>query len=171
MQSAWTRLGPAHWSALTHKHVSVHAHNGHELRGLVLTVDPVSASLVLVDLKGPGEVRMVLGHAVKQVQVLDQDPDLDQDQRTRLETLFRDSVPAVDQDPDLDLEQTRTRLLDWFRLNHAPVQEQGVELQVAGVVTVTPPYTHLDCVGLNQVVLDRVQRLVQTCPRPGLDQD
>ncbi|KAJ0032903.1 hypothetical protein NQD34_000010 [Periophthalmus magnuspinnatus] len=164
MQGAWCGLGPAHWSALTHKRVAVHAHNGHELRGFVVTVDPVSASLVLVDF-GSGEVQVVLGHAVKDVQILDQ--DLDPDLKTRLETLFRDPGPS--EDSSLDLDRTRTRLLEWIRLNRVPVETRGAGLAVAGgVVTVNPPFRVQDCVGLNQVVLDRIQRLIQNQSR---DQD
>ncbi|XP_072315827.1 gem-associated protein 6 [Eucyclogobius newberryi] len=163
MQSEWRRLGPAHWRALTHKRAVVHARNGDELRGFIVTVDPVSASLVLLDLDG-SEVQMVLGHAVKQVQILDQ--NLDSAQKTRLE-LFRDPDPG--QDWSLDLDRTRTRLLDWIRLNRIPVETEGAGIVVAGgVVTVNPPFRVLDCVGQNQVVLDRVQRLIQNQPK---DQD
>ncbi|KAJ0051207.1 hypothetical protein NL108_015949 [Boleophthalmus pectinirostris] len=166
MESAWCRLGPARWSALTHKRVAVHADNGHELRGLVVTVDPVSASLVLVDFSS-SEVQVVLGHAVKEVQILDQ--NLDPDLKTRLETLFRD--PGPDQDRSLDLDRIRTRLLDWIRLNRIPAEPRGAGLEVAGgVVTVNPPFRVQDCVGLNQVVLDRVQRLIQNQP-PDQDRD
>lgn len=166
MQSEWRRLGPAHWSALTHKRVVVHADNGHELRGFVVTVDPVSASLVLLDLEGPAEVRLVLGHAVKQVQVLDPDPS--PDQKKRLDSLFME--PDAGLDPDLDLDRTRDQLQDWLRLNLVPVETQGAELKVAGVVTVTAPYRDQDCVSPNQTVLDRVQRLIRNQPRV-LDQD
>ncbi|KAK7930315.1 hypothetical protein WMY93_006710 [Mugilogobius chulae] len=172
MQTDWSSLGPAHWSALTHKHVSVRADNGHELRGHVVTVDPVSASLVLLD-SGGSKVHVVLGHSVKQVQIQDQDQDQDPEQKTRLETLFTDSDPAQNQ--SLDLDRARTRLLDWIHLNRVPVEVQGAGLVVAGgVVTVNPPFRAKDCVGLNQVVLDRVQRLIRNQPRDpdqDLDQD
>lgn len=159
MDTEWTSLGPAHWSTRTHKSVTVTVDNGHELRGLVVTVDPVSASLVLLD---GAEVRLVLGHAVKEVQVLDS--ELDPDQSHHLEMLFRENYSAVDR--NLDLNQTRTRLLDWIRLNRVPVEMKGAGLSVAGgVVTVNPPFRVQDCVGLNQVVLDRVQRLIQSQPQ------
>lgn len=160
MESAWSSLGPAHWSALTHKRVAVLADNGQEHRGLVVTVDPVTASVVLLD---QAEVRLVLGHAVKKVEILDQDSD--PEQLRRLETLFRESQSTA-MDPGLDLDQTRARLLDWIRLNHVPVETQGAGLAVAGgVVTVKPPFRPEDCVGLNQVVLDRVQRLIRNWDR------
>uniref|UniRef100_A0A8C6S631 AD domain-containing protein n=1 Tax=Neogobius melanostomus TaxID=47308 RepID=A0A8C6S631_9GOBI len=161
MACAWSLLGPAHWSALTHKRVAVQTENGRELTGLVVTVDPVTASLVLLD---EAEVQVVLGHAVKQVQILDQDPD--PEQIHHMEALFNNNSAV---DPEQDLDRTRKRLLDWIRLNLVPVETQGAGLVVAGgVVTVNPPFRDQDCVGLNQVVLDRVQRLIRNQPQ---DQD
>uniref|UniRef100_A0A3B3Z932 AD domain-containing protein n=1 Tax=Periophthalmus magnuspinnatus TaxID=409849 RepID=A0A3B3Z932_9GOBI len=138
MQGAWCGLGPAHWSALTHKRVAVHAHNGHELLPasiLLLLCPPVSSCVPLHPTAGPDSCLCA----------------------------------GPSEDSSLDLDRTRTRLLEWIRLNRVPVETRGAGLAVAGgVVTVNPPFRVQDCVGLNQVVLDRIQRLIQNQSR---DQD
>ncbi|KAM9363233.1 gem-associated protein 6 [Symphorus nematophorus] len=171
---AWSLLGPLQWSRYVNKQVAVKAgkheeEEEEEHRGWLLTVDPVSASLVLVDFRdgGRASVQVVMGHAVDRVQVLQ---EADQETVERLRNSF---LPSGNPGPDLDPEQLRTRRGDirsWLEKNRIPVQEDGDQLRVAGgVLTIRAPYRPEDCWSQNQIILDRIQRLLnqnQSDPEP-----
>lgn len=96
-----------------------------------------------------------MGHAVKEVQVL-QEPD--EKTLNRLQTSF---VPV--RSCSLDSEELRRRrasLKDWIQKNLIPVEEEGEELKVAGVLLIRAPYTPDDCCSSNQIILDRIQKLI-----------
>ncbi|XP_053713766.1 gem-associated protein 6 [Synchiropus splendidus] len=158
MQDGWTQLGPLKWNRYVNRHVTVRTVKDDGLRGWLVTVDPVTSSLVLVNFEegcGP-HVQVVMGHAVQQVEVLQEaDPEMS----ARLQSLFR--PPEV---TGLDPEERRRRceqVRSWLEANRIPVEEEGEELRVAGVLTLVAPYRPEDCRSTNQIILDRVQRLLQ----------
>ncbi|XP_070841166.1 gem-associated protein 6 [Chaetodon trifascialis] len=157
MQSGWPLLGPLQWIRYVNKQVMVKA-GKEEHRGWLLTVDPVSASLVLVNFReeGGASVQVVMGHAVEEVQVLQ---EADEKTTERLQTSF---LPA--RTARLDLEELRRRkegVRRWLEKNRVPVSEEGDDLRVAGVLTITAPYRPEDCLSANQIILDRIQKLIQ----------
>ncbi|GAA6234532.1 gem-associated protein 6 [Lates japonicus] len=165
MQCGWPLLGPLQWIRYVNKQVTVKAGKDEEHRGWLLTVDPVSASLVLVDFREDGgtSVQVVMGHAVEEVQVLQ---EADEETADRLRTSFM-SLRTCSLDPE-ELRMRRRGVRSWLEKNRVPVEEEGDELRVAGVLTIRAPYGPEDCFSSNQTVLDRVQRLIQTKPdRPG----
>ncbi|KAA8578111.1 hypothetical protein FQN60_008551, partial [Etheostoma spectabile] len=102
-----------------------------------------------------------MGHAVQEVQVLQ---EADQETTDRLQTSF---LPASAR--PLAPEQRHRRRASvrrWLEQNRVPVQEDGEDLLVAGALTITAPYGPEDCCSSNQIILDRVQRLIQSQP-PG----
>ncbi|XP_035855897.1 gem-associated protein 6 isoform X2 [Sander lucioperca] len=166
MQCGWSLLGPLQWIRYVNKQVKVKAGKDEEHRGWLLTVDPVSASLVLVNFLdqddvggGRASVQVVMGHAVQEVQVLQ---EADQETTERLQSSFlppRSRPLAPEQ-----LHQRRAGVRRWLEQNRVPVQEDGEELLVAGALTITAPYGPEDCCSSNQIILDRVQRLIQSQP-------
>ncbi|XP_047433712.1 gem-associated protein 6 [Mugil cephalus] len=158
----WTLLGPLQWLRYVHKQVKVKTGLDEELRGWLLTVDPVSASMVLVTFKEDGaSVRVVMGHAVEEVEVLQ---EADEETAERLRTAF---LPQ--NSPSLDPDEVRTKrgtVLRWLQQNRVPVEEDGDELRVAGVLTITAPFRPEDCCSSNQIILDRIQKLIQIQPLP-----
>ncbi|XP_078100989.1 gem-associated protein 6 [Sander vitreus] len=163
MQCGWSLLGPLQWIRYVNKQVKVKAGKDEEHRGWLLTVDPVSASLVLVNFQdqevggGRASVQVVMGHAVQEVQVLQ---EADQETMERLQSSFlppRSRPLSPEQ-----LRQRRAGVRRWLEQNRVPVQEDGEELLVAGVLTITAPYGPEDCCSSNQIILDRVQRLIQS---------
>lgn len=173
MQCGWSVLGPLQWSSFVNKQVTVKAgKDEEEHRGWLLTVDPVTASLVLVDFRdgGRASVQVVMGHAVDRVQVLQ---EADQETIERLQTFFLSpGTPG----PDLDREQLRTRrggVRSWLEKNRIPVQEDRDQLKVAGgVLTIRAPYRPEDCWSQNQIILDRIQRLlIQIQSNPDQNRD
>uniref|UniRef100_UPI0037E89322 gem-associated protein 6 n=1 Tax=Semicossyphus pulcher TaxID=241346 RepID=UPI0037E89322 len=163
MQCGWPLLGPLEWIRYVNKQVKVKAGNDEEHSGWLLTVDPVSASLVLVNFRGEegASVQVVMGHAVEEVQVLQ---EADKETTERLQTSFLPPVTCR-LDPE---EQTvrRGQVRSWLEKNRVPVEEEEAELKVAGVLTITAPYRSEDCCSSNQIILDRIQKLIQNQPDP-----
>ncbi|XP_032804342.1 gem-associated protein 6 isoform X2 [Petromyzon marinus] len=163
---AWSELSPLRWQELLHRHVRVCADEGVQREGWVYTVDPVSASIMLVTQPSPGSPELtlctVMGHAVRSV-VETRAPGGDAAATSECPSmLFR---PAARHRPSLGAEEVASRrqaLLVWLRRNHVPVEERGDELLVAGgVLSVAPPYGPDDCSSANEIILERVRRLVQ----------
>lgn len=120
-------------------------------------------SVVLVDFREDGvSVSVVMGHAVKDVEVL-QDPDSETTER--LQSFFLPlKTPVLDPE---ELRLRRTRVRQWLEKNRLPVDEDRDELRVAGVLTIMAPYRPEDCCSSNQIILDRIQKLLQVHPETG----
>ncbi|XP_024124100.1 gem-associated protein 6 [Oryzias melastigma] len=157
MQREWRACGPRLWLSHVDKQVKVKTRR-QEHRGRLLSVDPVSASLVLVNLvEGGAAVCVVMGHAVEEVELLQ---EAGGEMTAQLWALFEPSPSS-----SLDSTQTRRRraaVCSWLRKNRVPVEEAGEEVRVAGALTIVAPYRPEDCSSSNQVILDRVQRLLRT---------
>ncbi|XP_054479288.1 gem-associated protein 6 [Anoplopoma fimbria] len=158
MQCDWPLLGPLQWMRYVNRQVKVKAGKDEERRGWLLTVDPVSASLVLVNFReeGRASVQVVMGHAVQEVEILQ---EADEETTERLRTSF---LPPETRslDPE-ELRRRRGGVRRWLEKNRFPVEEEGDELKVAGVLTITAPYGPEDCCSSNQIILDRIQKLIQ----------
>ncbi|XP_071328358.1 gem-associated protein 6 [Trachinotus anak] len=161
MQCGWSLLDPLQWIHYVNKQVKVMAGKDEEHCGWLLTVDPVSASLVLVDFREDGgtSVQVVMGHAVENVRVLQ---EADEEISDRLRTSF---LPprTCSLNPE-ELRRRREDIQSWLEKNRVPVEEEGDELRVAGVLTIRAPYRPQDCCSSNQIILDRIQKLIQFQP-------
>uniref|UniRef100_UPI00358FE608 gem-associated protein 6 n=1 Tax=Myxine glutinosa TaxID=7769 RepID=UPI00358FE608 len=163
--SVWMASSPSSWQNLLHKELEVLTDEGHVYRGWLYTVDPVSASLVLVRFEGDDvalpEVQVVMGHAVKNVKTLD--APLDNAETTELEirlrNLFLPTEPKP-QDPAV-LKKHRRSLKTWLERHHIPVEEEEESLFVAGALVLHPPYRPCDCSSTNEIVLQRVQEFIR----------
>ncbi|NXT79842.1 GEMI6 protein, partial [Zapornia atra] len=157
----WQRKSPVDWEAYVNKLVKVAGIEKHEYEGWVLTVDPVSASIILATFLENEKVSIsvVLGHAVQEVEILKEGDD---EMKRRLSGIFapEDSKPYSPE----ELERRKNDLKTWLETNHIPVTEQGESgrtLCVAGVLTIDPPYGPEDCSSSNEIILSRVQGLIQ----------
>lgn len=156
----WTKRGPLEWHDYTYKEVRVTA-SEKDYRGWVLTTDPVSANIVLVNFLEDGSMSVtgIMGHAVQTVETVSEG---DQGVREKLMHLFASGeCQAFSLE---DLEKRRNSLRKWLEKNHIPVTEQGDSpgtLCVAGVLTIDPPYGPENCSSSNEIILSRVQDLVQ----------
>lgn len=165
----WAGKGPLEWRAYSDREVRVSA-GGRQFRGWVLTTDPVSATIVLVDFLDDGglSVTGVMGRAVRSVETL---READAGTRERLRRLFaaglREGLSAE------QLERRKRGLRRWLERNHVPVSERGgppATLCVAGALTVAPPYGPEDCSSANEIVLSRVQALIRGRPAASEDE-
>ncbi|XP_028297281.1 gem-associated protein 6-like [Gouania willdenowi] len=153
----WLHLGPQEWLQFVNKEVKVKAGNDDELRGWLHTVDPVSASLVLVTFGHQGaSVVVLMGHAVRELQVL---READEVTSQQLRTCF---LPH--RKPRLEPQEVKRRkagLQRWLEENRLPVEEDGERLVVGGALSVAPPYGPEDCESSNQIILLRIQSLIR----------
>ncbi|KAJ8285004.1 hypothetical protein COCON_G00038540 [Conger conger] len=159
----WTQKNPLEWNEYVNKEVKVTADEKHEYQGWVFTVDPVSASVVLVNFQDTGKasVVVVMGHAVREVEIV---KDGDEEMVSRLSSLFMpEGRHVLGKD---ELRRKKECLRAWLEKNLIPVTEEDETLRVAGVLTVNPPYGTQDCSSSNEIILARVQSLVESNPGP-----
>ncbi|XP_077139056.1 gem-associated protein 6 isoform X2 [Ranitomeya variabilis] len=160
--TSWTEKTPLEWQEYVNKEVTVIADEKNEYQGWAVTIDPVSASVVLVNFEDDQKisVRMVMGHAVQKVEIL---KDSDEVTKQKLQNIFnlQESSSAYKKE---DLETKKLNLKGWLQQNNIPVTEQGQStrtLCVAGVFTIDPPYGPENCSSTNEIILSRIQGLLQ----------
>ncbi|XP_076191016.1 gem-associated protein 6 isoform X3 [Aptenodytes patagonicus] len=121
----WQRKSPLDWETYVNKMVKVAAIEKHEYEGWVLTVDPVSASIVLATFLENEKVSIsvVLGHAVQEVEILKEGDD---EMKQRLSCIFAPEESKA-YSPE-ELEKRKNNLKTWLETNHIPVTEQEREL-------------------------------------------
>lgn len=101
-------------------------------------------------------VQVVMGHAVEEVQILQ---EANEEITKQLHTCFHCSR-TQGLDPE-ELKRRRVSIQKWLEKNWIPVEDKRGELRVAGVLTITAPYRPEDCCSSNQIILDRIQKLIQ----------
>lgn len=104
-------------------------------------------------------ISIVLGHAVQEVEILKEGDD---EMKQRLSCIFAPEESKA-YSPE-ELEKRKNNLKTWLETNHIPVTEQGESgrtLCVAGVLTIDPPYGPEECSSSNEIILSRVQGLIQ----------
>ncbi|KAG8123112.1 hypothetical protein E2320_018513 [Naja naja] len=158
----WQRKTPLEWQAFVDKEVKVLAAEKHQYKGWVLTVDPVSANILLANPLENGRVSVlvVLGHAVQDIEIVTEG---DEEIKEKLAHLFMAGKSQTYNQEELD--RKKNSLKSWLEKNHIPVKEQGESqpvLCVAGVLTIDPPYGPENCNSSNEIILCRVQGLIQS---------
>ncbi|XP_057218437.1 gem-associated protein 6 [Triplophysa rosa] len=154
----WRDMNPLEWREFIHHEVCVTACDEQRFEGSVFTVDPVSASVVLVTFQETdrASVRVILGHAVKEVRILRSGSEETERRMKRL--IVPDTTPSLCPE---ELQSRRENLRLWLERNRFPVTEDGQDLRVASVLTISAPYRPEDCSCTNEIILARVQSLVQ----------
>ncbi|XP_013923152.1 PREDICTED: gem-associated protein 6 [Thamnophis sirtalis] len=158
----WQRKTPLEWLAFVDKEIKVLAAEKRQYKGWVLTVDPVSANILLANPLENGKVSVlvVLGHAVQDIEIV---TERDDEIKEKLAHLFMAGKSQTYNQEELD--RKKNSLKNWLEKNHIPVKEQGESqptLCVAGVLTIDPPYGPEDCNSSNEIILCRVQGLIQS---------
>ncbi|XP_036008356.1 gem-associated protein 6-like [Mus musculus] len=158
--SKWMKKSPLEWEDYVYKEVMVIACEK-EYKGWLLTTDPVSANIVLVNFLEDGRLSVtgIMGHSVQTVETISEG-----NHRVH-ETLMHvfASGDCKGYSPE-DLEEKRTSVKKWLEKNHIPVTKQGDAqrtLCVAGVLTIDPPYAPENCSSSNEIILSRIQDLIQ----------
>ncbi len=105
------------------------------------------------------EVRVVMGHALQAIVVLDDDITK---HKTMFDHLFK-SKQTQNASPD-QLKRQRERVKSWLLKNRLPVREEENELHVCEALCIEPPYTAENCRSTNEIILGRIQGLLQNMP-------
>ena len=153
------------------KHLSVTLVNGEMLHGFCYTVDPVTLSFILIvkDLQRTGKfiTKLVIKHSVKDVMTVNIPLDYQGENfelyLERLNDALRGNGMAMDPS---EIFRRKEKLCKWLNLNHLPVleREDNILSVVNGVAMIEPPYTVESCRSSNTIVLDRVMKIVKSCP-------
>jgi len=137
--------------------------DGLEHVGLVYTVDPVSESFILTNFDdGKLRVDIILGHTVSSVSVLNEDTDT---YKQQLDRLFRPQEVNSMTEEEVKQRQTAVRL--WLLKNRLPAEvtgSQGENLTIAEALVIQPPYGADNCVSDNEIILGKIQGLIQNMP-------
>ncbi|KAG9484162.1 gem-associated protein 6 [Eleutherodactylus coqui] len=161
-RTSWTDKTPPEWHAYVNKEVTVIADEKNEYQGWVATIDPVSASVVLVNFEDDQKtsVRIVMGHAIQKVDILKESDDVTEQKLLNLFNLQESSSTHSKE----DVKSKKLNLKSWLQQNNIPVTEEGESertLCVAGVLTIDPPYGPENCNSTNEIILSRVQGLIR----------
>uniref|UniRef100_A0A0B6Z839 AD domain-containing protein n=1 Tax=Arion vulgaris TaxID=1028688 RepID=A0A0B6Z839_9EUPU len=160
---------PADWMKLVNHQIQVTTENGQVHVGHVYTVDPVSESIVLISPVGTSfetssniALKLLVGASVTDVKIISEGTEI---VKRSFNQLFR---PAIDETlSDEALNARKLKLKAWFEKNRLPVTLGGDSQQyltVAGVITVQPPYTEDSCLSTNEIILSRIQALINNMP-------
>lgn len=61
-----------------------------------------------------------------------------------------------------EVAQRKQHVLSTLLQHHLPVEEQGSQLLVMGLLTIEPPFLPRNCRCSNGIVLNRVKKLLET---------
>jgi len=165
---------PAELMQYVHKRVVITTVDGATHEGHVYTIDPVSSTFVLLTCgnKGAGtndclpdtqHVEFVLGHAVQNVDILDDDGT---EHSSHMDLLFKsaNSISFTEE----ELHKRRERLRSWLSENRFPVEIKDSQPDVVSVggdvLLIQPPYFPENCLSTNEIILSRVQSLIVQMP-------
>ncbi|XP_070571028.1 gem-associated protein 6-like [Ptychodera flava] len=150
--------------SLVYKEVKVEDVDGKFHVGWVHTVDPVSNSFVLAQFGEDMAVKIVvvMGHAVRHIEVLNNEINTHQADLDRL--FARDKTIIYTQG---QLQERKVNLKEWLEKNRIPVTESGDNgncLSISEALFIEPPYTAENCISTNEIILGRIQSLIRAKP-------
>ncbi|XP_071963932.1 gem-associated protein 6-like [Antedon mediterranea] len=155
-------ISPCRFLELVYMEIELFDMNGKRYKGWVHTVDPVSKSIVLVEFGEVPAVQVIMGHALKNLRILNADKTI---KKKFLDSLFRiNNASGYTKD---NLIKTKNAVRHWLEKNRIPVGltgENGENLTVSNALFIVAPYRPEDCISTNEIILDRVQALLRSRP-------
>lgn len=153
------------------KYLSISLVNGEMLHGFCYTIDPVTLSVILIvkDLHKSGKfiTKLVTQHSVKDVMPINIPLDYQGKNFEHYLERLNDALKgnSMEMGPS-EIFKRKEKLCNWLNMNHLPVLERGDNILsvVNGVAMIEPPYTVESCRSSNTIVLDRVMKIVKSCP-------
>ncbi|XP_018027678.1 gem-associated protein 6 [Hyalella azteca] len=156
---------PRKLHSLIHSYISVTVRNQKPISGWVHTVDPVSESFVLVNFTADGstvqDVILVPGYNVTGVRL---HPHVaSENMKEKIDFTFKQNETRFSR---AELDRRRNVLCVWLKDNRVPYTMKANDcLEVLRFATIKPPYTPQSIVCTNEVVLDKLLKLLQDCPQ------
>ena len=161
----WTALSCVALQEFTNKKISIYLSDSSKRVGWVFAIDPVTHSVVLEETEHSTEtskkLTFVLGHSISRV-VLEEDAESSKAPCRQLTDFIGDAKDT--QYSHEELMKRKEDLMDWLSRNRVPVSEYSENsalLSVMGVLLVEPPYGPDCCRCSNEIVLDRVEKLIK----------
>lgn len=164
-EHSWSSLSMVNLRKFTNKRITIVLSDSSKKVGWVHTIDPVTRTVVL-DEENEGstdakKLTFVLGHAISRVD-LEKDSGPSEGPPHKI-TDFVEAEKRIDYSED-ELAKRKGDLTEWLTRNRVPVSEcseNSAVLSVMGVLLVEPPYDPECCKCSNEIVLDRIQKLIR----------
>ena len=168
----YRKLSPEQLHSLVHRFVHITLCEGEELQGWVYTIDPVSLTIIIAknieekndaetqDISDARPIVFVMTKAVKKFRVLETTS-------TEPEWLQKFAVKEQQNFTDDELQKRRANLVDWLNKNRVPILDDSTEsknVKVIGGLVIEPPYDMDSCKGTNEIVLNRIRKLISSMP-------
>lgn len=144
-----------------HHKVEVTTAGKHTKIGWIYTIDPATNSIVLYvrTRNEKPKMTLILGHAIKDLSIRENPCDqfneiLDDLCESKAEVRYSNN----------ELEVRKTKLQTWLEKNRLPVKSVEDKLMIAQALEILPPYTKHSCQSRNQIMLSRVQAIIEAMP-------
>ena len=166
-EESWAALSSVALRQFTSKKISILLSDSSRKVGWVHAVDPVTHTVVLEEenecsrTENSKKLTFVLGHAISRV-VVEKDVDSSEGPRHQLAD-FAGAENSTEYSKE-QLVKRKEELIDWLTRNRVPVTEcsdNSSMLSVMGVLFVEPPYDPDCCRCSNEIILDRIQKLIR----------
>ncbi|XP_068225491.1 gem-associated protein 6-like isoform X2 [Palaemon carinicauda] len=148
--------------ALIHTRVEISTKNKQTHVGWVYTIDPVSESVILVDLanENTAEVKFVSGYNISHLEILEDKPPPGLG-----DTIDRLFMKKQVNYSNREIVERRESLCVWLAGNRVPYTiKDDMSIEVLQTAVIAPPYEPGSIQCTNEVVLDKVMKLVQQMP-------
>ncbi|XP_057374346.1 gem-associated protein 6-like [Daphnia carinata] len=150
---------PANYVNLVGSRVEVLTINHTKFVGQIYSMDPISGSLfMMIDRCNQEErsIKLIIGNSIKYLKVIKMTTT---DTRTLPE---ENGLQGPSSQHSEDWKQLKDALKKWFHESRIPVNENNYGcLLVLNEIVVGPPYRPENCSGTNEVMLWRVQKLLE----------
>lgn len=155
----WAALSSVALRKFVDKKISILLSDNSRKEGWVHVIDPVTRTVVLqeeTEDSNATKLTFVLGHAIARVV-------LEETEGRPPVTDFLQAEKTVEYSQD-DICKRKRELVEWLTKNRIPVSESledSAILSVMGVLFVEPPYDPDCCRCSNEIILDRIQKLIR----------
>ncbi|CAH0385979.1 unnamed protein product [Bemisia tabaci] len=153
---------PLYYLDFVQKFVQIKTLSDKVYQGTVVTVDPKSDNVVLVSHSdGKPCIDIIMGHSVQSIQICSQasGSSLQWSLGENLLKCLEDSDESAVSVEELSARKQRLKV--WLSKNLITVTEEGNLLKLDDVLVIHPPYGVKQCTSSNQIILGKVQTLVQ----------
>lgn len=164
----WSSLSIATLRKYSNRRVVVFLNNSSKKEGWVHAIDPVTRTIVLEEENDKScrarskKLTFIMAHAMSNLVLVDQ--DVYSNEVHHEITDFIGSGKSSEYSED-ELAKMRGEMMEWFALNRVgPVtqcSDNPAVLSVMGVLFLEPPYDPECCRCSNEIILDRVQKLIR----------
>ena len=164
----WSTLSIATLRKYSNRRVVVFLNNNSRKEGWVHAIDPVTRTIVLEEDNDKScgarskKLTFIMAHAMSHLVLVDH--DVYSNEAHHEITDFIGSGKSSEYSED-ELAKMRAEMMEWFALNRVvPVtqcSDNPAVLSVMGVLFLEPPYDPECCRCSNEIILDRVQKLIR----------